>query len=283
MKKGKKQIKKWTIARRIVQFGVILLFLSPLFLVEVEKDNFFFGSLASSTIFGIPLSDPFAALQVTLAAKKINLAYLGGALIIFAFYLLVRGRVFCGWVCPANTLLEFTDKIRNYVKLPNKYFNRHTKIYVTVLVLVLSFVGSIPVFELFTPTNNIMRNLLFVFGIGAWVLLAIVLFDLFVSKRGWCRYFCPLGGFYQSIGRLGLFRVKFNHDVCVGCNACRDVCMVDPVILEKAINGEETYVSAGDCTLCGLCVDNCKFGAATIAMRPLSTPTKNKFREEKAS
>lgn len=281
MGKRKKILKKWTITRRIVQFSIILLFLSPLFLVKVEGDNFFFGTLASSTILGIPLSDPFAALQITLATKKINFAYLGGALIIFVFYLLIRGRVFCGWVCPVNTLLEFTDKIRNYIKLPNKHYNRHTKLYTALLVLILSFVASIPVFELITPINNTMRNLLFIFGIGAWVLLAIILFEVFVSKRGWCRYFCPLGGFYQSIGRVGLFAVKFDHDACVGCNSCRSVCMADPVILEKAINREETYVSAGDCTLCGLCVDDCNFNSITIARRSLKEiPNSIKYRKK---
>lgn len=280
MGKQKRHFKKWTITRRIVQFSVIALFLSPLFLVKVAGDNFFFGSLASSSFFGIPLSDPFAALQVTVATKKINLAYLGGALIIFSIYLLIRGRAFCGWVCPVNTILEFTDKIRKRFKLPNKHFNRHTKVYIALLVVILSFISSIPIFELITPINNTMRNMLFVFGIGIWLLLAIVLFELFVSKRGWCRYFCPLGGFYQSIGRAGMFAVKFDHDTCVGCNSCRSVCIADPVILEKAINREEVFVSAGDCTLCGLCVDHCNFNSIEIAKRPLNIANSKKYREE---
>lgn len=265
--KKTKTIRKWTIARRIVQWGIILLFLSPLFLVKVEGENFFFGSLASSTILGITLTDPFAALQVFVASKKFTLAYFGGALLIFAFYLLVRGRVFCSWVCPMNTLLELTDKLRKFFKLPDKKLDRHQKVYYALGVLVLSFLIGVPVFEIISPIGFTMRNMLFSFGIGILIILAIVLFDLFVSKRGWCRYLCPLGGFYQAIGRAGLFQVKFNHDACVGCTTCRSVCFADPEILEPSINRESQFVTAGDCSLCGACVDHCPFDALKITVR----------------
>lgn len=278
--KKKKRIRKWTIARRIVQWSIILLFLSPLLLVEVEGDNFFFGSLASSSILGITLTDPFAALQVFVASKNVSFVYLGGALIIFLFYLFVKGRVFCSWVCPMNTLLEITDKLRKFFKLPDKRFDRHQKIYYALGILVLSFLIGVPIFEIISPIGFTMRNMLFTFGIGIWIIVAIVLFDLFVSKRGWCRYLCPLGGFYQAIGKAGLFRVKFNHDACVGCTKCRSVCFADPVILEPGIDRETQYVVASDCSLCGACVDSCPFGALKITVRD-KPAFNNPFHEKK--
>lgn len=275
----KKAIRKWTLVRRIVQWSILLLFLSPLFLVEIEGENFFFGSLSSSSIFGITLTDPFAALQVFLASKEVSFVYLGGALIVFLFYLIVRGRVFCSWVCPMNTLLELTDKLRKFIKLPDKYFNRHQKKYYALLILILSFIIGVPVFELISPIGFTMKNLLFTFGIGILVILTIVLFELLVSKRGWCRYLCPLGGFYQSIGRAGVFQVKSDPNKCTGCTQCRSVCIADPEILESVINRESQYVKSGDCTLCGACVDNCLFGALKITLRE-KPAIKNHFRDE---
>lgn len=247
---------KWTIIRHSVQLLVIMLFLSPLVLVEVEGDNFFYGTLSSSQIFGIRLSDPFSALQVTLASRQIHW-----------IYLLIRGRVFCSWVCPVNSLLEITDKIRKYIKLPDKALDRKTKMYVALLMLVLSFFVGVPIFELISPIGNTMRSLVFTMGIGLWVLIAIILFDLVVSRRGWCRYLCPLGGLYQSIGRFGLFGVRFDHNRCVGCDMCRSVCISDPDILEPAINRKEMFVSDADCSLCGKCVDNCPVEALTITLK----------------
>lgn len=269
MGKKRKLFHKWTFTRRLVQWSILLVFLSPLFLVKVESDNFFFGSLASSSIIGITLTDPFAALQVLFASKEISFVYMGGALLIFGFYFIVRGRVFCSWVCPLNTLLEITDKIRKFLKLPDKQMDRHQKKYYALATIVLSFLIGVPIFEIFSPIGFTMRNLLFTYGTGIWLLLAIILFDLLISKRGWCRYICPLGGFYQSIGKFGLFQVKFNHDACVGCIKCRSVCFADPDILEPTINRETQYVKAGDCSLCGACVDNCPFGALKITVREL--------------
>lgn len=267
MVKKPRRIRKWTLTRRLVQWSVILLFLSPLLLVKVESDNFFFGSLASSSIIGITLTDPFAALQVMFASREINFVYFGGALLIFVFYLLVRGRVFCSWVCPLNTILEMTDKIRRFVKLPDLQLNRHQKKYYALATVILSFLIGVPIFEIISPIGFTMRNLLFTFGIGVWIILAIILFDLLIAKRGWCRYLCPLGGFYQSIGKVGLFQVKFNHDACVGCTTCRSVCFADPDILEPSINRETMYVTAGDCSLCGACIDHCPFDALKISVR----------------
>ncbi|UII54267.1 NapH/MauN family ferredoxin-type protein [Cytobacillus spongiae] len=256
--------KKWTIARRAVQLLVIVLFLSPVIVAEIEGEPFFFGSLASSSFLGIVLSDPFAALQIIAASKIIHWTYLGGACIIFIFYTVIRGRVFCSWVCPVNTLLEGVDKIRSYVPLPDQPMNRRLKVYLAAVILILSFFTGVPVFELISPIAILMRNLLFIIGIGGWFLLAILIMEVFISRRGWCRSLCPLGGFYQSIGRFGRFQVQINHEQCTGCDVCRAVCLADPIILEPAITRESEFVIAGDCSLCGECVDHCPFQAITI-------------------
>lgn len=262
-------MKKWMIARKLVQFSILLLFLSPLFLVDVAGTNFFYGSLASSEIFGIKLSDPLAALSVTLASQKLVWGYLGSAFIIFLFYFIVSGRVFCSWVCPMNTILELTDSLRKrFKKLPDLQFKLKTKYYMAGLVLVLSFAVGVPIFEIISPIGNTLRNMLFAFGIGVFIIIAIVLFEFFVSRRGWCRYFCPVGGFYSSIGRGGQLRVKIDDDKCISCMQCKKVCFSHPSILDPAINGEKTYVASGDCSLCGACIDACAHDALTIGLRP---------------
>ena len=116
MKNHSKKLPKWTIVRRIVQFAVLLLFLTP-FLAEIEGENFFFGTLSSSEILGIMLTDPFGALQIIFASKTVHTVLLIGAVTIFAFYFLIRGRVFCGWVCPVNLILEFCNRLRKLFKI----------------------------------------------------------------------------------------------------------------------------------------------------------------------
>lgn len=56
-------------------------------------------------------------------------------------------------------------------------------------------------------------------------------------------------------------RVTFNHNNCNGCDKCADVCPLGIIQLEskKAISKSEL-----DCTLCNLCVVNCRQRAITL-------------------
>ena len=58
------------------------------------------GNLSSSVLFNlVPLSDPYAVLQMVAAGAVIATDLIIGALIITIFYLVVGGRAFCSWVC----------------------------------------------------------------------------------------------------------------------------------------------------------------------------------------
>ena len=67
----------------------------------------FFSSLSSSSVAGVPLFDPLGAVEVTVASRGLLAASaLTGALLSSWYYGLVRGRAFCGWVCPVNLIGE---------------------------------------------------------------------------------------------------------------------------------------------------------------------------------
>jgi len=54
------------------------------------------------------------------------------------------------------------------------------------------------------------RGIIFGFGSGVAVVLAVFLFDLFGVKNGWCGHLCPLGASYSLLGKASLIRV--DHD-----------------------------------------------------------------------
>ena len=75
---------RWTVARRIVQAGALVLFAAPLVVagwgllgigsgtddaLPTPADLPFFGSLSSTTILGAEVLDPFAMLETIAAAK----------------------------------------------------------------------------------------------------------------------------------------------------------------------------------------------------------------------
>lgn len=265
---------KVTIIRRVVQLAMLVLFCLPPLLagwgifglfaggdeqMPAPADGVFFGSLSSSSVGGVTLFDPLAALEVFAASHSLELTALAGALLVLVAYGVIRGRAFCGWVCPVNLLGEGADWLRCKlgVAVPERTVPRRTKMLVALVVVVLSALVGFPVFEAVSPIGAVNKGLVFGGIAGAGTLLAVLTAELFFSRRIWCRSLCPLGGVYQAVGRAGQVNVAIDHKACIHCDQCKAVCLADPVILEPAVDGDEPLVRAGDCMACGACVDAC--------------------------
>lgn len=271
----------WTIARRVVQIAVLVLFCLPMLVAgwslfgqfiggdleaATPAEGLFFGTLSSSTIAGVTLLDPFAALQIAAASKSFDLSWLLAALPVLVVYGLIRGRAFCGWVCPVNLISEGVDWVARKLKIKriDAPIPRHAKIWIALGVLVLSAVTSVAAFEVINPISAINKGLVLGSSVGLWVLLAIVLVELLWARRVWCRSICPLGGFYELVGKVGLVNVRMEHDKCTQCGLCQRKCLADPAILDDVIAGEDCVVRAGDCMACGACVDACPTKALSM-------------------
>lgn len=270
-----------TIARRIVQIVMLALFAVPLIAAGWGLAGMYqggeeplaaptgfpwWGSLSSSHIVALDLLDPFAAMQVMAAAKTIAFSGLVGVLPVLLAYGIVRGRAFCGWVCPVNLVLEAVDWIRAKagIRVREMAFPRWVKVVVAGAMLVLSAALSLPVFESLSPVGALTKAILFGSFTGVWTLVAIVVAEVLWCRRVWCRSVCPLGGMYEAIGAIGLVSVCINHDACTKCGLCQRVCLSDPAILEAPIDGSAARVASGDCMLCGKCVEACPTHALRI-------------------
>ena len=100
---------------------------------------------------------------------------------------------------------------------------------------------------------------------GAAVIIAIFLFDLFGVKNGWCGHLCPLGASYSLIGKYSLIRVKHNADTCTACMECKTICPESQVL--PMVSKESLSVTDGECTNCGRCVDVCNDDAMEFSIR----------------
>lgn len=272
-----------TFARRVVQLAVLALFCVPtlaaglgLFGVFSGVDDRvatasalpFFGTLSSTTIFGITLMDPFAALQMIAASKSFDVAWLVAAVPVLVVYGLIRGRVFCGWVCPVNLVLEGVDWVARKTGRPRveRALPRHAKLWTAVGVLAISALSGTLMFEAFSPISAINKGIVFGSLTGVVVLCAIIILEVFWARRVWCRALCPLGGFYEALGALGCASVKMDAAACTHCDTCRTACLCDPEILNGVLDEGASRVVAGDCMLCGACVDACPTNALQVGI-----------------
>lgn len=265
---------RFAVARRLVQVTMLVLFCLPTLAVgwglfgafsgtEAEvstpAQGLFYGSLSSSSVAGVTLLDPLAALEMIAAARAFDLRWLLGALPVVLIYGLVRGRAFCGWVCPVNLLGEGVDWLREKLGIPDdgRPLPRRAKVVVAAGTVALSALAAFPLFQAVSPIGVVNKGLAFGGFAGAITLVAVLLCDLLWKRRAWCRSLCPLGGLYQVLGRAGQVNVAISADDCIHCGRCQRVCLVDPSILQPVLSGQELWVKAGDCMACGACIDAC--------------------------
>jgi ferredoxin-type protein NapH len=225
--------------------------------------GFFQGTLVAADIFGMPLADPLAAMQVILASGVVVPAYIISATGVSLFYFLLGGRTFCSWVCPVYLLTELGEMVRCQCGTGDRILPLETKRYMLLLVFVATLASGLPYFEILSPIGIVSRTVAF----GSWsallVVAGILVLEAFIARRVWCRSLCPLGGYYSLVGRYSPLRIRFAREQCTACGACTRICPVAEV-LDPCLAGESATIMSGECTRCGACVDICREKALQV-------------------
>ncbi len=256
---------KYLLLRRVVQLTLLFLY----FAGNYWGWSILQGDLSSSSLFKtIPLSDPFAILQMLAAGAIVGTNALLGALIITLFYGIIGGRGFCSWVCPVNLVTDAAAWLRRKLYIdkiePKIWMSRKLRYYMLILALIVSAIAGMAAFEVVSPITILNRNITFGIGAGLGLIISIFLFDLFVVKNGWCGHICPLGATYSIIGKYSLFRVKHTSENCTLCMKCKEVCP-EPQVLHM-IGKHSITVNDIECSNCGRCVDVCNDDALEFSI-----------------
>lgn len=251
--------RRWLLSRRAVQIFIVLAFA-----VEFPGiGRIAAGNLSSSRWFdALSLTDPFVMLQSLLAGAPIGLTALVGAAIVIAFSAIVGGRVYCSWVCPINMVTDAAYWLRQKLNIKgNMSMPRQLRNAILAVALLLSMLTATVAWEIINPITLLQREIMWTSAAGVTMLLGFFLFDLLVSRRGWCGHLCPVGAFYALLGRYGQLRVTVTHaGSCTACSSCVCVCP-EPHVLAPLVAQEAGSVTSGDCTRCGACLDACSSGA----------------------
>ncbi|MEW5992778.1 MAG: NapH/MauN family ferredoxin-type protein [Candidatus Zixiibacteriota bacterium] len=263
---------KWRNRRWATLIAVNLLFVvSYYFDVQLLE-----GALTASRFMGFHMADLNSALQVMLAFKHVVLNLLIGTVTIFILWLLLGGRTFCSWVCPYHLVAEWAEKIHLWLvgrKLIKGYeFHRGVRTVFYLIFALLALATGYTVFETISPTGILSRAIIYGATLALGWVAFLLLFEVFVSQRAWCRYVCPIGMTYGLVGLFSPVRVVYNVESCKHEGECRKVCLV-PHVLDPVIKGRATNVNVpigADCTRCGLCIDTCPTGSLRYEIKGLN-------------
>lgn len=260
---------RFLIARRIMQALTLVLFFGG----SAWGWTILSGNLSAAEVLNaVPLTDPYAVLQILATGNVVQAEALTGALIVLLFFGVIAGRAFCGWVCPVNMVTDAAGWLRRKVNPEasgvGARISRNTRYGVLGLSLALSAILGVAAFEWISPVSILHRGIIFGMGFGWLVILALFLFDLLAVRNGFCGHVCPLGGFYALVGRYSLLRVRHDKDHCTVCMQCTEICPEKQVL--GMVGKENALVLSGECINCGKCIEACDDNAMAFGIRYFS-------------
>lgn len=275
---------RFLILRRLTQLLILSLFLlGPLFGLWWLEDGsrsvpILRGNYSSSMLMDtLPLTDPLVLLQSLASGYWPQITALVGGVVIALVYAVLASRLFCSWVCPLNLVTDFAAWIRRKLGIrSNMPISRSLRYGIAIAIVLGSAVSGTLLWEWINPVSAMGRGLInglregvwplsqlwsglvFGFGAGIWLVVAIFLFDLFVTEHGWCGHLCPVGATYGAIGCKSILRISAQErDRCTRCMDCIHVCPEPQVLREPLFGKESPLVLSKDCISCGRCIDVC--------------------------
>jgi ferredoxin-type protein NapH len=246
--------------RRIAQIGVLIaIFIIPA--LNMLELYFIKGTFYSMDVGELALSDPLAIFQVIVTSKHFSISLIASAIIpILAMILL--GRVWCSWMCPYYTLVEFLEYIRSKLKLKPKkpeydqnipHKSNRVRFIFLVVGLMVTGIAGIPLLNLISAPGVLSSQALILvkfhtLTVEALFIVVLLILEFFFYKF-WCRYFCPTGTFLSLFKSKRGLHIGKVEDSCSNCMSCSKVC---PMQLYPFEEGDNVL-----CFNCGGCIDVC--------------------------
>ena len=271
-----------TMRHCLLASAFLLLILTPL-LNYYADITFIQGWYQSLGIGELRLISPLEGLESMLVSRQIYVPLLVGMLVPLVLAALL-GRVFCSWVCPISFLAEAIATLRVRISGKKQFHDRLVLAkrllwYALIGELLLSLILGAPIFVFLSPPGLVGRELMLAvyFHRLAWdgiLVVAILLLEL-LTRRFYCRYFCPLGALLALVGARRRLLVAHQPDHCTGCARCAQAC---PLGLRPDLGETRTAY----CWNCGTCIESCPEQALQFTWQT-SCPLPNKIASERGS
>ncbi len=184
------------------------------------------------------------------------------------------GTVFCGWVCPQNTMSEWANNLMRKllgkraeislvgepVHVAGKKNNVANWLILGVAFLLAAmFFGLIPLFYFYPPqlvwsfiimqdNAGLAKSLHWIYAVS----VAIIFLDIAFIRHFWCRFSCIYRVWQHTFKTKQTLHVTYDanrSDECAKCNYCVSSCFI-------SLDPRKTDIY-DSCINCGECIDAC--------------------------
>ncbi|WP_456434295.1 4Fe-4S binding protein [Thermosulfuriphilus sp.] len=250
--------------RNFILLGSFLIILINPLLNYYFNFNFIQGWYQSLGIGKLWFVSPLEGLESILVSKTVYLPLVIGMAIPILVSLFL-GRVFCSWICPVTFLSESIERlwrflsrrrIRDRLILPRRIFW-----FSLIIELLVTMVLGAPLFVFLSPPGLIGREIMravFFHRLGPeGLIVVLVILGNLLTRRLFCRYFCPLGALLAFLGSRRKLTIIQDHGTCKACSRCDQVCPL-------GLSPSQGEALSPYCWNCGKCLEACPRGSLTF-------------------
>lgn len=159
---------------------------------------------------------------------------------------LIFGRVYCGYVCPMNTLMIPIEWLSKKLKLQTHNSPKWLKNgYFTWITLIISVAAML------LSKRQLHINLPI---LPLWLVMSILV-TLRYKPAIFHNLICPFGALQRTFGRFAWLSEKVDKDDCIGCKLCEKVCPSNAILVSS--EDKKAVINTALCHQCTNCSQVC--------------------------
>lgn len=155
------------------------------------------------------------------------------------------GRIYCGYVCPMNTVMGPIEWLSKKLKLQTKAVPNWL---LSGKVSWIALFASIVIMLVSKKIAQVNIPILII-----WLVIS-VLVTLRYRQYVFHNFICPFGVLQKVFGKYAKYSKLVNHDSCVGCKLCEKTCPTEAIVVE---NNRKASINTALCLQCTNCQQVC--------------------------